>query len=111
MSDKYFPKDDVILLIQLMRNTRLSFYKSKAHKYRYKYIKQLCKSIIKDFQEEKDYENVNVFKDLLKDIKKYKWTDDGRFFRDIKYNYYYLDKLYKLGVFEQVEENENEICN
>ena len=100
MNDKYFPKDDVILLIQIMRNTRLNFYKTKAHKYRYKYLKQLCKSIIRDLQDEKDCENANVFKDLLKDIKKYKYTDDGRFFRDIKYNYYCLDELYELNIFK-----------
>ena len=99
-NDKYFPIYDVELLIRIMSHIRGCWFKTKANKYRYKYLKQLCKSIIKDLEEEKDYDNVIIFKALLKDIKRYKYTDDGRFFRDIKYNYYCLDKLYKLGVFE-----------
>lgn len=99
-NDKYFPVYDVELLIRIMSHIRGCWRKTKANKYRYKYLKQLCKSIIKDLEEEKDYDNVIIFKALLKDIKRYKYTDDGRFFRDIKYNYYYLDKLYKLSVFE-----------
>ena len=99
-NDKYFPVYDVELLIRIMSHIRGCWLKTKANKYRYKYLKQLCKSIIKDLEEEKDYDNAIIFKALLKDIKRYKYTDDGRFFRDIKYNYYYLDKLYKLGVFE-----------
>ena len=107
-NDKYFPVYDITTLVQIMWNTRLNWIKNKAHKYRYKYLKELCKSIIKDFQEEEDYENAKVFKDLLKDIKRYKYTDDGRFFRDIKYNYHYLDELYELNIFQFGKENEND---
>ena len=103
MNNRYFPKYDITTLIQIMWNARLNWSKTKAHKYRHKYLKQLCKSIIKDFQEERDYENVNVFKDLLKDIKRYKHGADGRYFRDIKYNYYYLDNLYNLKIFRDKE--------
>ena len=106
-NNKYFPAYDITTLVQIMWNTRLNWIKTKAHKYRYKYLKELCKSIIKDFQEERDYENVNVFKDLLKDIKRYKHGADGRFFRDIKYNYLCLDELFKLGEFKPLEVNEN----
>ena len=108
MNNRYFPKYDITTLIQIMWNARLNWTKTKANKYRYKYLKQLCKSIIKDLEEEKDHDNVIIFKELLKDIKHYNYKKhDGRIFRDIKYNYYYLDELYKLGVFKPLEVNEN----
>ena len=107
-NDKYFPVYDVELLIRIMSHIRGCWTKTKANKYRYKYLKQLCKSIIKDLEEEKDYDNVIIFKALLKDIKHYNYKKhDGRIFRDIKYNYYYLDELYKLGVFKPMGVNEN----
>ena len=106
---KNIPWNDIELLIHLMWNIRLDLAPTKANKYRYLYLKELCKSIINTFEEEKDYDNASVFKDLLKDIKSYNYKKDaGIFFRDIKYNYYYLDKVYKLGVFEPLEDNEND---
>lgn len=109
MMNRYFPKDDVKLLIRIMYHIRNNCAKSKANKYRYKYLKELCKSIIKELQEDKDFENANIFKELLKDIKSFNpRVDDGRYFRDMKYDYVSLDKLYKLGVFEPLEVNENE---
>lgn len=109
MNNKYFPKDDVKLLIRIMYHIRNNCAKSKANKYRYKYLKELCKSIIKELQEDKDFENANIFKELLKDIKSFNpRVDDGRFFRDIKYNYHYLDELYELNIFQFGKENEND---
>ena len=105
---KNIPWNDIELLIHLMWNIRLDFAPTKANKYRYLYLKELCKSIINTFEEEKDYDNAAVFKDLLKDIKSYNYRkDDGRFFRDIKYNYHYLDELYELNIFQFGKENEN----
>lgn len=76
-----------------MFDIRMDFSDTKLTKIRKQYCIELCKEYLRFNKQDE------IIKDVLKHIKKFKvGTTDGRCFRDMKYNYNFLERRYNLCI-------------